>query len=211
MRKIAFALCLVALLVTPLSGCAKADNTDGASIGDLHYTGEGFQTSFCNVTFLGFYQGSFTMPVNYDCSLDYVSEYNFYPIDDVRLTVHHGAWKRGEYGQHKLCMVSSDGTEASASHKKDRYSDDKYVIWRDVTVEESPYRYSYYYYSFNEELVIPRELFGDTVGYVDIYTAAADLKSVYYDEMKQVSEAKRVYYKTDGETVELSLESFETN
>ena len=199
MRKIAFAMCLVALLVTLLSGCSLTpDNSDKSSVKELWGRGQPLSSSFGSDVEA---TEAYTFD---DCYIDYAAESTLFPRTDVKITLYHGWVNTEEYGNYMIKVQNSEGAYYEEEHTGP-YSDEKYKL--DASVEDGHLALNY---NFSEEFRLTRGLFSEPMGYIDM-CIFADYPDQIRD-MVAISGAKRLYYKTDGETVELfSQSSFNTD
>ena len=104
MRKIAFAMCLVALLVTLLSGCSLTpDNSDKSSVKELWGRGQPLSSSFGSDVEA---TEAYTFD---DCYIDYAAESTLFPRTDVKITLYHGWVNTEEYGNYMIKVQNSEG------------------------------------------------------------------------------------------------------
>ena len=193
----------------PPSGNENSQKPPKTSIKELHYDNRKVRSSFgeyIKFSDVIVYGPEYSSPDTdvYHSSIDFESQHTYFPIDDVTVDVYYG-WgakiKNEDIRAHKLCITNGEGKSVFVNYVNDTYSSEKYLRTK-TTETTSEYIKTDYTYSHSEKLTIPADMFLYGRGTISVQLYGINI-GVVIPEMAPQSDRLKIYYKTDGETVEL--------
>jgi len=187
---ILFIICILALFSCSNDSEGGAfDNAELPSITEVYDQYSGFSTDFISTN-------------GYDSPglIDFSTEKRYFPIDEVKLKLYFG-FSRAEHSipshrEYAIRMFNRE-TEAEGIIYRDGsgYADSEFLF------SESEDKKAVYNHS--ENIIIPKEVFTDETGRLNIEIYAGP-SAVSSNKSFKVMSYYGIYYRTDGKTVELS-------
>jgi hypothetical protein len=189
--KILIAIILVLVLALSAVACGEASERSYSdiSMADLYGTSAGINT---NTPFKD--SGSSDSGISAPGRLDISADHSVFPIENVSVGIYFGfdtvADNLPSFDSYTLEFISSVSVKTERDHSGDGREEFLYEVTADGSRK----------YSHSEQVIIPKECFAEKYGKIGI---SASINS----EDDSRSAGNTLYYRTDGKSVQLSVES----